>query len=110
MICFAGIYGNIPQKSYNFNLISNTPYEIYLFLLPIQAFFLVFALDCLDVIKKSNFKNSISHNNLTINEIWETFLLNDQNFPYKYAVYHKLRSKGWILKCGLKYGCDFSNT
>jgi len=45
---------------------------------------------------------------LTINELWTQFIEIDKYFPIKYAVYHKLRTKGWVLKSGLKYGCDFS--
>ena len=65
-----------------------------------KAFFLSFGLGCLSVVDDKS---------LSIEETWTRFCQFDNNFPFKYAVYHKLRSKGWILKNGLKYGCDFSN-
>ena len=47
-------------------------------------------------------------NNVSILDLWKKLTEFDADFPFKYAVYHKLRSKGWILKNGIKYGCDFS--
>jgi tRNA-splicing endonuclease subunit Sen2 len=44
---------------------------------------------------------------LSIEQFWSNLCELDSNFPFKYAVYHHYRSKGWILKSGLKYGCDF---
>ena len=35
-------------------------------------------------------------------ELWQTLSKLDKDFIYKYIVYHKLRSKGWILKNGIK--------
>ena len=67
---------------------------------PFQAFFLCFALGCLTVFRTNTYRLSIA-------ELWKNFMALDPRFPFRYAVYHKLRSKGWVLKCGLKYGCDF---
>lgn len=65
-----------------------------------QVFFLSFALGCLNILKNDSFI-------LSINQLWKNFIALNPFFPCRYAVYHKLRSKGWVLKCGLKYGCDF---
>ena len=40
--------------------------------------------------------------------LWNRFLSQDENFPIKYAVYYYFRSVGWIVKSGLKFGCDYS--
>ena len=29
------------------------------------------------------------------------------DFPYQYAVYHHFRAKGYVVKDGTKFGCDF---
>jgi tRNA-splicing endonuclease subunit Sen2 len=65
-----------------------------------KAFFLAFALDCLTVYENEN--------ELNINKLWAKLCNLDSSFPFKYAVYHKLRSKGWVVKNGIKYGSDFS--
>ena len=80
---------------------SNSQVEEFLNLMYEEAFFLCFGLDCLTVRDSEN--NSI----LTSSSLWKKFVELDSQFPFKYAVYHKLRSKGWIIKNGLKYGCDF---
>ena len=59
-----------------------------------KAFFLSYALGCLKVFKKSE--------ELRYTELWQTLSNLDKDFIYKYIVYHKLRSKGWILKNGIK--------
>jgi tRNA-splicing endonuclease subunit Sen2 len=66
-----------------------------------EAFFLSFGLGCLDVLCE------MENRNLSNLELWERFVKFDSDFPFRYAVYHKLRSKGWIIKNGIKYGCDF---
>jgi tRNA-splicing endonuclease subunit Sen2 len=69
-----------------------------------KAFFLCFGLGCLSVSSSTSITKSLS-----ISELWKIFTEYDSEFPFKYAVYHKLRSKGWILKNGIKYGCEYSN-
>ncbi len=66
-----------------------------------EAFFLVFALDCLTILENNNKKM------MSIKDLWQYFSSIDAKYPFKYACYHYLRSKGWIIKCGLKYGSDF---
>jgi tRNA-splicing endonuclease subunit Sen2 len=44
---------------------------------------------------------------LNCTDLWRILSKLDKNFILKYIVYHKLRAKGWILKNGIKYGCDF---
>lgn len=51
------------------------------------------------------------YENKTIKEmsefLWNSFCEYDINFPITYAVYHYYRSRCWVVKCGLKFGCDF---
>ncbi len=61
---------------------------------------MAFGLGCLKVFNEQNEEFSIQ-------KLWEVLKEYDKEFPFKYAVYHKLRSKGWVLKYGIKYGCDF---
>ena len=45
--------------------------------------------------------------NLTVDDAWSTFQLHNPRFIEMYAIYHFFRSKGWVPRCGLKYGVDF---
>ncbi|CAM4902016.1 unnamed protein product [Rotaria socialis] len=72
----------------------------HVYLLSEEAIFLQHALGCLNV---KNEDNQI----LSPDELWARFCLKDKNFPIKYAVYYHYRSIGWIVKCGLKFGCDY---
>ncbi|XP_015191246.1 PREDICTED: tRNA-splicing endonuclease subunit Sen2 [Polistes dominula] len=65
-----------------------------------ETFFLMFALDCLQVI---HFDGSL----MDIHSAWLYFCEEDKNFIQKYVAYHYFRSKGWVVKSGLKYGGDF---
>lgn len=65
-----------------------------------ETFFLLFGLGCLQVI---HFDNSL----LDINSAWLYFCKEKPDFLQKYVVYHYYRSKGWVVKPGLKYGGDF---
>ncbi|KAL7676653.1 hypothetical protein ACOME3_002904 [Neoechinorhynchus agilis] len=40
-------------------------------------------------------------------ELWAQFCQRDYMFPYRSAVFVHLKSKGWIVRSGLKFGCDF---
>lgn len=65
-----------------------------------ESFFLVFALGCLRVM---DFRGKI----LSIEELWDQFCRDDIYFIQKYVIYHYFRSKGWVVKPGLKFGGDF---
>jgi tRNA intron endonuclease, catalytic C-terminal domain len=39
--------------------------------------------------------------------LWSLFSQVQSTFPFRYAVYHHLRSKGWVVKSGCKFGGDF---
>lgn len=65
-----------------------------------ETFFLLFGLGCLQVI---HFDGSL----LDINSAWLYFCKEKPDFLQKYVVYHYYRSKGWVVKPGLKYGGDF---
>jgi tRNA splicing endonuclease len=69
-----------------------------------QTIFLQHALGCLTVKDSSNQDQILSPD-----ELWNKFSAKDPYFPIKYAVYYHYRSIGWIVKCGLKFGCDYSN-
>jgi len=65
-----------------------------------ETFFLLFGLGCLQII---HFDGSL----LDINSAWLYFCKEKSDFLQKYVVYHYYRSKGWVVKPGLKYGGDF---
>lgn len=65
-----------------------------------ETFFLLFGLGCLQVI---HFDGSL----LDINSAWLYFCKEKPDFLQKYVVYHYYRSKGWVVKPGIKYGGDF---
>ncbi|XP_043834895.1 tRNA-splicing endonuclease subunit Sen2 [Dromiciops gliroides] len=77
------------------------PYRIfeYLQLGLEEAFFLVYALGCLNIYYEEE--------PLTILKLWEAFHLVQPTFRATYMAYHYFRSKGWVPKVGLKYGTDF---
>lgn len=85
----------------NFKEINSTDKFKTLYLMFEEAFFLSYGLGCLIV--KENDKE------LNISDLWKRFcwLALDGRFPCKYISYHYFRSKGWIVKSGLKYGADF---
>ncbi|XP_046990776.1 tRNA-splicing endonuclease subunit Sen2 [Schistocerca americana] len=65
-----------------------------------EAFFLSYALGCLQVL-------DLTGKVMTLRELWETFRASDAEFVQKYVAYHHFRGKGWVVKSGLKYGGDF---
>lgn len=65
-----------------------------------ETFFLMFGLGCLQVV---HFDGSL----LDINNAWLYFCKEKTDFLQKYVVYHYYRSKGWVVKPGIKYGGDF---
>lgn len=70
-----------------------------------EAFFLTYALGCLDILSG---ESSI----MSLNSCWSAFRnyhlkSNEIEFAIEYAVYHFLRSRGWIVKMGDNYGTNF---
>ncbi|KAF7997243.1 hypothetical protein HCN44_005520 [Aphidius gifuensis] len=65
-----------------------------------ETFFLMYGLGCLQLVNYDN-------NFLTIIDAWNHFNQQDKYFLIKYIVYHYYRSKGWIVKNGIKFGGDF---
>ncbi|XP_046746967.1 tRNA-splicing endonuclease subunit Sen2 [Diprion similis] len=65
-----------------------------------ETFFLMFGLGCLQVV-------DFDGNLLSILDAWNHFCHVQSDFVQKYVVYHYFRSKGWVVKPGLKYGGDF---
>ena len=43
----------------------------------------------------------------TEKNIFNLVILIFADFPYQYAVYHHFRAKGYVVKDGTKFGCDF---
>ncbi|KAI9308193.1 hypothetical protein BJ944DRAFT_237196 [Cunninghamella echinulata] len=74
-----------------------------------EAFFLIYAIDVIDIKDKS------SNKSYTIEECWSIFSKDYSSnisspyneFSIKYAAYHYFRSQGWVPKDGLKFGVDF---
>ncbi|XP_012860018.2 tRNA-splicing endonuclease subunit Sen2 [Echinops telfairi] len=81
-------------------LCRRNPYRIfeYLQLSLEEAFFLVYALGCLNIYYEKE--------PLTIMRLWSTFTAVQPSFRTTYMAYHYFRSKGWVPKVGLKYGTD----
>ncbi|XP_045451138.1 tRNA-splicing endonuclease subunit Sen2 [Melitaea cinxia] len=65
-----------------------------------EAFFLQYGLGCLQIINNDNKIQNIE-------ECWKIFSENDQHFVEKYVVYHYFRSKGYVVKPGIKFGGDY---
>lgn len=65
-----------------------------------ETFFLMFGLGCLQVVH-------FDGNLIDINNAWLYFCKEKTDFLQKYVVYHYYRSKGWVVKPGIKYGGDF---
>ncbi|CAG4942510.1 unnamed protein product [Parnassius apollo] len=65
-----------------------------------ESFFLLYGLGCLQIC-------SLDNNALSIEQCWELFTENDKYFIEKYVVYHYFRSKGYIVKSGIKFGGEY---
>ncbi|KAJ8672799.1 hypothetical protein QAD02_004059 [Eretmocerus hayati] len=65
-----------------------------------ETFFLMYGLGCLRVI-------DFDGKYLSIGETWDYFCKEQRYFLQKYVTYHYFRSKGWVVKPGLKYGGDY---
>lgn len=66
-----------------------------------EAFYLVFALDALVV------RATAEGAALSPAQLWARCVAADAAFVKAYAVYHFLRSRGWVPRSGLKFGADF---
>lgn len=65
-----------------------------------EAFFLSFGLGCLQVV-------DLFGNCLPLDGVWQLFCKSQKDFVQKYVAYHYFRSKGWVVKPGIKFGGDF---
>jgi len=65
-----------------------------------EAFFLSFGLGCLQVF-------DLFGNCLSLDGMWQLFCKSQKDFIQKYVTYHYFRSKGWVVKPGIKFGGDF---
>uniref|UniRef100_T1JU62 tRNA-splicing endonuclease subunit Sen2 n=1 Tax=Tetranychus urticae TaxID=32264 RepID=T1JU62_TETUR len=65
-----------------------------------------YALGCMTV------TDSLNGSKLNLTQIWAKFCslhcpTDKSEFAGYYAAYHYFRSKGWVVKSGTKFGCDF---
>lgn len=93
-----------------------------------EAFFLSYGLGCLTVMSSSPLgpihsptdvsspsscapnaspSSSLSSAPLPLLQLWRRFLAFDARFLSRYVAYHFYRSRGWVPRCGLKFGVDF---
>ncbi|GFY42020.1 tRNA-splicing endonuclease subunit Sen2 [Trichonephila inaurata madagascariensis] len=64
-----------------------------------EAYFLSYGFGCLIVKDKDKF--------LSLVQLWSKMCELSPNFPVMYTAYHHFRSKGWIVKSGIKFGADY---
>jgi len=76
------------------------PVKNMLYMTTVEAFFLSFGLGCL-LITDNKMKV------MNLEDMWECFCHQDVIFPYHYIAYHHFRSKGWVVKSGIKYGTTY---
>lgn len=67
-----------------------------------EAFFLSFGLGCLLVDSR---EDPDAH--MDLDTMWRTFCSLQTGFPQRYLAYHHFRTKGWIVRDGVKFGNDF---
>lgn len=79
---------------------SQYPVTEFLQLSLCEAFFLSYGLGCLTVCNTDNER-------LTVTQLWQACLCIQPGFLSSYVAYHHLRSKGWVVRTGEKYGVDF---
>lgn len=82
--------------------VKEDPYPVQerLHLMLEEAFFLSYGLGCLRIIDPEL-------KVLDLKETWGQFQVLKEQFVPHYVAYHYFRSKGWVPKSGLKFGCDF---
>jgi tRNA splicing endonuclease len=79
-----------------------------LFLTPEETFFLVRYVGCLQLFDQApDLPKSKARGPMDSNTCWIAFCNSNTRFPERYATYHYFRCKGWLVKCGLKFGSDF---
>lgn len=64
-----------------------------------ESFFLLYGLGCLQIVNDNKL--------LSIKEAWDLFVDTNKNFIPHYVVYHYFRSKGYVVKPGIKFGGDY---
>lgn len=74
-----------------------------LMLTPQEAFFLLYGLGCLQIV---NLDNTL----LNVDKCWDLFVTADKKFINEYIVYHYYRSKGYVVKPGIKFGGAYCKT
>lgn len=65
-----------------------------------EAYFLSFGLGCLEVLDSKGIA-------LDLTSMWCAFCQRQKSFLPNYIAYHYFRSKNWVPKPGLKFGCNF---
>ncbi|GAB5369522.1 hypothetical protein AAMO2058_001411900 [Amorphochlora amoebiformis] len=78
-----------------------------LILLHEEAYFLSFYVKCLSICTPSEDGKKILEKQLAKEECFNVFSHFNPRFPERYATYHYYRSRGWIIRSGLKFGADF---
>eukprot|EP00118_Oscarella_pearsei_P003715 m.15452 g.15452 ORF g.15452 m.15452 type:complete len:359 (+) comp26389_c0_seq1:150-1226(+) len=74
--------------------------EEYLQLSLCESFFLVFGFGCLVV-------RDLDGRELSAARLWHSCHVTQPGFVQAYVAYHYLRSKGWVVRTGEKYGVDY---
>ncbi|XP_077552288.1 uncharacterized protein LOC144166618 [Haemaphysalis longicornis] len=64
-----------------------------------EAYFLSYGLGCL-IVKDGD-------EDLELLKLWQRLCSLCDNFPARYATYHHFRSKGWVVRSGMKYAADY---
>lgn len=95
------------HREKNADLIAKQPKEVLVLTLQ-EAFYLCFVLGSLQIyVKREDLDRD--ENCLTIRQCWSLFceLEGAEMFISRYAAFHYYRSRGWIARSGIKYGCDY---
>eukprot|EP00002_Diphylleia_rotans_P002194 TRINITY_DN11367_c0_g1_i1.p1 TRINITY_DN11367_c0_g1~~TRINITY_DN11367_c0_g1_i1.p1 ORF type:complete len:274 (-),score=43.21 TRINITY_DN11367_c0_g1_i1:176-997(-) len=71
-----------------------------LILMPEESLFLMHNLCCLRIFDGDHC--------LSVEELWTRLVHQNSLLPYSYVSYFHLRIKGWNVRSGLKFGCDFA--
>uniref|UniRef100_A0A6B2G8A0 tRNA-intron lyase n=1 Tax=Myxobolus squamalis TaxID=59785 RepID=A0A6B2G8A0_MYXSQ len=67
-----------------------------------ETFYLMKDLKILELFRKNQFNSEIFVENAL-----EIFTVNDTEFVRKYLAYRYFKNKGWVVKCGIKFACQF---
>lgn len=95
--------GSLSQRSLDDKKPQQQQQEEYLYLTLQEAFYLQYALGCLAV------RNWQTKQPFSMTELFTQCcaLEGHDYFVSRYVIYHMFRSKGYVVRCGLKYGSDF---